>query len=58
MFTEEIVAGDGGRGGGGEDPTRVPLLLLRRPALRLLRALALEQGALDVLPRGFKYVSE
>jgi hypothetical protein len=53
MFTEEIVAGDGRRGGGGEDPTRVSLLLLRRPALRLLRALALKQGALDVLPPDF-----
>ncbi len=53
MFTEEIVAGYGWRGGGGEDPTRVPLLLLRRSALRLLRALALEQGALDVLPQDF-----
>ncbi len=53
MFTEEIVAGDGWRGGGGEDPTRVPLLFLRRTALRLLRALALEQGALDVLQPDF-----
>ena len=49
LCTEEVVARDGGRGGGGEDPSRVPLLLLGGPALRLLRALALEQRSLDVL---------